>query len=476
MSENEAVAQPEPPDPGRQRDADGDRRRRPRRSRTAASPSSRTSASSLGDDDALVVDTAMGPRNGAVGARASPSELARRPAAAPDDHPLPPRARLRRAGVRPRRDDRLQPGPARGARAEGRSRTSRCSATFGPRVAEQLEGVELVEPHVVYDGEADLDLGGTVGPAAHLGARAHARRPGRLPARGACPLRGRPRREPLLPDLPLLPARRRRRRRRAAGSPSSSELEALEPDVVVPGHGEVGDAGLITTAREYLIALRTETQRLAAGGQSADEIVEALEPEFSGLHPDWVSAGVDRLRRPQLPCGAGRRASARAVARRRIDILSNDASCIRATTNGDSVRRSSDRPARVATMHPMSQRRQGDQTHPHRNRRSADRSRPSRDATALLAATTRSAAIPPGYTGVEATLPTAYKTPAKQGGHRRARSASRTRSPPTRPCSYWQKSVIAQAQGLRLQGDRARRPARAPTSRSATCSSCSLRT
>jgi glyoxylase-like metal-dependent hydrolase (beta-lactamase superfamily II) len=31
---------------------------------------------------------------------------------------------------------------------------------FGPQVAEQLEGVELVEPHVVYDGAADIDLGG----------------------------------------------------------------------------------------------------------------------------------------------------------------------------------------------------------------------------------------------------------------------------------------------------------------------------
>ena len=34
--------------------------------------------------------------------------------------------------------------------------------TFGPLVAEQLEDVELVEPDVVYDGSADVDLGGKV--------------------------------------------------------------------------------------------------------------------------------------------------------------------------------------------------------------------------------------------------------------------------------------------------------------------------
>ena len=32
--------------------------------------------------------------------------------------------------------------------------------TFGPGVAAQLEGVELVDPQVIYRGAADLDLGG----------------------------------------------------------------------------------------------------------------------------------------------------------------------------------------------------------------------------------------------------------------------------------------------------------------------------
>src|SRR6478672_2605072 len=34
--------------------------------------------------------------------------------------------------------------------------------TFGETVAEELEGFEMVEPDLVYDGEADIDLGGRI--------------------------------------------------------------------------------------------------------------------------------------------------------------------------------------------------------------------------------------------------------------------------------------------------------------------------
>ena len=65
-------------------------------------------------------------------------------------------------------------------------------------------------------------------------------------------------------------------------------LERLEPAIVVPGHGEVGDAGVVTAAREYLVQLRDETRRLAAEGVGIDDIVAQLEPEFQQRHPDWV--------------------------------------------------------------------------------------------------------------------------------------------------------------------------------------------
>lgn len=65
----------------------------------------------VGDRATLVVDTGLGRRNGEY-VLAQAKRLMRRTAAVPDDHALPPGARLRRGGVRGRGDDRRQPRPA----------------------------------------------------------------------------------------------------------------------------------------------------------------------------------------------------------------------------------------------------------------------------------------------------------------------------------------------------------------------------
>jgi glyoxylase-like metal-dependent hydrolase (beta-lactamase superfamily II) len=64
-------------------------------------------------------------------------------------------------------------------------------------------------------------------------------------------------------------------------------LEELNPAVVVPGHGAVGDMGVIEAAREYHQLLREETLNLAAEGLDVDEVVARLEPEFLARYPDW---------------------------------------------------------------------------------------------------------------------------------------------------------------------------------------------
>jgi glyoxylase-like metal-dependent hydrolase (beta-lactamase superfamily II) len=67
-----------------------------------------------------------------------------------------------------------------------------------------------------------------------------------------------------------------------------SQLEALEPATVVPGHGDVGDAGVIAAAREYIALLRAESRRLADQGVQVDEAVERIDASMRALHPDWV--------------------------------------------------------------------------------------------------------------------------------------------------------------------------------------------
>ena len=86
--------------------------------------------------------------------------------------------------------------------------------SFGETVAAELEGFEMVEPDIVYDGEADIDLGGRIVQLRTYGGTHTKGDSVGLPAGGADPLHRRPRREQGLRDLPVLPAGRRRRERR----------------------------------------------------------------------------------------------------------------------------------------------------------------------------------------------------------------------------------------------------------------------
>ena len=154
-------------------------------------------------------------------------------------------------------------------------------------MAAELEGVELVEPDVVYDGAAELELGGRRRSFAR---RAQAHTLGDqivfLPEQRVL-FTGDLVEERCFAIFPWFP-------------PDDidvdghrwievlRELERLEPAVVVPGHGDVGGVEVIATAREYIEQLRDETERLAAAGRSEDEVAAELDRSFRELHPDWA--------------------------------------------------------------------------------------------------------------------------------------------------------------------------------------------
>lgn len=239
----------------------------------------------VGSRASLVVDTGMGPRNGAT-VRTHAEELAAgRPLLLTLTHFHPEHGYGAQA---------FEPGAVivynRAQRDELRVKGApylEMFRTFGDAVAGQLEGVELVEPHVVYDDAAEIDLGG---------ASAELRTWGLAHTRGDQVVFLREQRVLFTGDLvesrcfaifPWFP-------------PEDvdvdgdrwiavlRELEALEPDVVVPGHGEIGGVEVVTTAREYLELLREETRRLAADGASEDETADELDRSMRARHPDWV--------------------------------------------------------------------------------------------------------------------------------------------------------------------------------------------
>lgn len=239
----------------------------------------------LGSRNALVVDTAMGPRNGA-----HVHEVARRLAGERPllltithfhpEHGYGAHAFLPDAAIvynRAQLEEFRQKGNA----------YLELFRTFGAPVAEQLEGVELVDPHVVYDGSAELELGG---------------RRAQLLTWGLAHTRGD--QVVFLPDERVLFTGDLVESRCFAIFPYFppddvdvdgdrwirvlEELERLEPEVVVPGHGAVGGTDVIATAREYLVLLRDETKRLTGEGLDADAIAEQLDRDLRALHPDWV--------------------------------------------------------------------------------------------------------------------------------------------------------------------------------------------
>jgi glyoxylase-like metal-dependent hydrolase (beta-lactamase superfamily II) len=153
---------------------------------------------------------------------------------------------------------------------------------FGPGLAELLADVQLVAPDVAYDGPSvRIDLGGlvaeliSIGPAHTRGDQVVFLPESRVLFAGD-----------LVEDrfLPIFPDAD------ANGLQwldALDRLEALQPAIVVGGHGEVGDAGLIEALRSYLIAVRDGVSDLRSEGLQIEQIEERLEPSLAERQSGW---------------------------------------------------------------------------------------------------------------------------------------------------------------------------------------------
>ena len=169
----------------------------------------------------------------------------------------------------------------------------------GEAVARELDDVELVAPDVVYDTEYDLDLGGRVVQLRATG-RAHSRGDQVVTVPDAGVL--------FTGDLveagqfaifPWFPPHETD----VSGTRWIGVMERLlaeRPDVVVPGHGDVGGTPLLAEVRDYLRLLRDETWARRDSAMSEETTVEEItalmierRPEWTGR--EWISGGVGCL-------------------------------------------------------------------------------------------------------------------------------------------------------------------------------------
>jgi glyoxylase-like metal-dependent hydrolase (beta-lactamase superfamily II) len=150
-------------------------------------------------------------------------------------------------------------------------------------VAAELDGVEFVDPQIVYEGGVDLDLGGRIVELRSMGP-AHSRGDQSI----------------FLPEERILFTGDLVENRFIPIFPPDDtdvngnrwisvldEIAALEPASVVPGHGELGDAALLATTKEYLEMLRSESYRLADAGADPEAIVSELTAKIIATYPDW---------------------------------------------------------------------------------------------------------------------------------------------------------------------------------------------
>jgi glyoxylase-like metal-dependent hydrolase (beta-lactamase superfamily II) len=148
-----------------------------------------------------------------------------------------------------------------------------------------LQDVKPRAPDILFDHEAKLDLGGLTVRLVWLGP-AHTRgdcfvfveEDGVLFTGDAVINRF----FPIFPDAD------------ASGKNWLSILDQLDefhPRTIVPGHGEVGNATLISIERTYLKALQARVVELKAQGKSLDETEKLLLVEFRAKYPDWDNPG-----------------------------------------------------------------------------------------------------------------------------------------------------------------------------------------
>lgn len=237
----------------------------------------------VGDRATLVVDTGMGPRNGATVARQA-QKLSKgsklylttthyHPEHASGDVAFPPNTILIRPAVQ---QEEMQ---AHGLEFLDMFRGR--SAQF----KELLQDVHLRTPDMVFDHEAKLDLGGITARLMWLGA-AHTRGDEvTFVEPDSVLLPGDIVENKLVPSMP-----------NADSSVTGwlailDKLAPLQPRFIVPDHGTLGDGSLIARERAFLANLQARALELKRRGTSAEEAGKLLTAELKAKYPDWESMG-----------------------------------------------------------------------------------------------------------------------------------------------------------------------------------------
>jgi glyoxylase-like metal-dependent hydrolase (beta-lactamase superfamily II) len=238
----------------------------------------------IGERATLVVDTGLGPRNGATVARVAARLSQNRklflttthfhPEHAAGEGGFPPNTVLIRNAVQ--QQEMEQHGKEMIEMFSSRSAQNK----------ELLSGVKLSPPDIVFDTEAKIDLGGvTVRLLWFGGAHTKGDELTFVEPDGTL-VSGDVVQNKVVPNI-----------FGDGGTPSSwiavlDKISALPVRTVLPDHSAPGDGSLISKERAFIVDLRTRALALKQQGVSADEAGKQLSAEFKAKYSDWPNMNV----------------------------------------------------------------------------------------------------------------------------------------------------------------------------------------
>jgi glyoxylase-like metal-dependent hydrolase (beta-lactamase superfamily II) len=167
-------------------------------------------------------------------------------------------------------------------------------STLSAQNGELLAGVKLRAPDLVFDTEAKLDLGGVTARLLWFGA-------------------GHTKGDELIfiePDSTLIPGdivqdKLVPRVNSGEGTPQGwlallDRVALLKPSYIIPDHGELGDGSLIAKERAFIVDLQSRALALKRQGVPVGDAGKQLTAEFKAKYPDWgnlelVASFVERV-------------------------------------------------------------------------------------------------------------------------------------------------------------------------------------
>jgi glyoxylase-like metal-dependent hydrolase (beta-lactamase superfamily II) len=239
----------------------------------------------VGAHSTLVVDTGLGPRNGATVARVveklAPSNRKLflttthfHPEHAGGEPGFPPGTILIRDAVQQQEMDK-----------HGQEMMDRFS-TFSAQNKELLGGVVLRPPDVTFNEEATIDLGGVTARLLWFGG-AHTKgdeltfvEPDRTLISGDVV------QNKIIPNI-----------YGDGGTPASwlavlDKIAALNPEHVLPDHSAPGDGSLVAEERALISEIRTRALALKSQSVSADDAGKQISADLKTKRPDWSNTNA----------------------------------------------------------------------------------------------------------------------------------------------------------------------------------------